>query len=707
MPSFADITIRLGADLKQFSTQMQNARRTLDKTGRQMQKVGAGLTLAVTTPLTALAAASLKNFDTQAKAVAQVEQGLKTTANAAGFTTDELLKQASALQNSSLFGDENILQNVTAQLLTFTNISGEAFSRTQRAALDLATRLDGDLKSATIQLGKALNDPIANLSALSRSGIQFSEEQKALIKSLIETGNAAEAQSVILAELEKQYGGSAEAAARAGLGPFTQLKNIIGDITEEFGAVLVEFLNPFVDRLKQIAIRFQNLSPTTKKWIVILGGVAAAIGPILALAGTILPAIVAGFAALSGPIGIVIAALAAVGAVIYKYWEPIKGTLVDIANYFIDLYNEAIVFRVAVESIRLAFNNIYDTGVFVFRVIGDLISLIAENAKSSFKNIGEIIKAVFTGNFELIPALLAKNFDESRGQLKEFVEAATQDFETLKSDISENVATGIERAVSGKYELIGDNVDTSGLEEKVATAVANGITKGAKVAPVDPTPTVAKLELATGGPVLANPLEAIDTEANEIIPRVTFQFSEFYDRLSEFNEGSADLVNNIAQNFITGFSDIVGAVAGGTANIGDVGAFLVNTIGNIAQQLGRAIIQIGISMKALKLVFKNPLGAIIAGGALVALGALLKATAKRFAGNFSEGGIVPGSSYSGDRLTAGVNSGELILNLAQQKNLANALVNRQAINLMPGIEFDGRAMRAFLQQVDEFGNRVN
>ena len=64
-------------------------------------------------------------------------------------------------------------------------------------------------------MGKALNDPVANLSALSRSGIQFSDEQKAVIKSMAETGRLAEAQTLILDELNRQYGGSAEAAAKA------------------------------------------------------------------------------------------------------------------------------------------------------------------------------------------------------------------------------------------------------------------------------------------------------------------------------------------------------------------------------------------------------------------------------------------------------------------------------------------------------------
>ena len=161
---------------------------------------------------------------------AQVEAGLKSTGNQVGFTSEQLQKMAADLQKTTLFGDEEILKGATAQLLTFTNIAGDQFARTQEVALDLATRLDGDLKSASIMLGKALNDPVANLSALSRAGIQFSEEQKATVKAMVKTNNLAGAQTLILNELEKQYGGSAAAAAEAGMGPIQQLMNQFSDM---------------------------------------------------------------------------------------------------------------------------------------------------------------------------------------------------------------------------------------------------------------------------------------------------------------------------------------------------------------------------------------------------------------------------------------------------------------------------------------------
>ena len=321
MASLASINVKFSADMAQFQSQMQNAQKSMEQAGKRMQKIGKQMSVAVTAPLVALAGVSLKNFDTQAKAIAQVEAGLRSTANAAGYTSEQLQKMASELQNNSLFGDEAILKDVTAQLLTFTGIANEQFSRTQQVALDLATRLDGDLKSASIQLGKALNDPVKNLSALSRSGIQFTDAQKKLINELANTNRLAEAQDVILGELEKQYGGSA-AAAKAGTGPLKQLQNTLGDITEELGAVIAEGLMPLVAYMQGVAAQFSSLSPTTKKWIVVLGGIAAAIGPAILAIGTMVRNVQTliplmnslKLAIASNPIGALAVAITAVGA---------------------------------------------------------------------------------------------------------------------------------------------------------------------------------------------------------------------------------------------------------------------------------------------------------------------------------------------------------------------------------------------------------
>jgi hypothetical protein len=324
----ADLVVGIGANTKQLEKGLGKAMREMKYFGRNTKQLGKTLSMSITAPLAIMGATSVQAFRVQAKAIAQVEAGLKSTGNQVGYTSKQLQQMASDLQSKTLFGDEQILQDATAQLLTFTNISGDQFARTQQAALDLATRLDGDLKGASIQLGKALNDPVANLSALSRSGIQFSDEQKEVIKSMAETGRLAEAQTLILDELNKQYGGSAEAAAKAD-GGFTQLANAFGDLQEEIGRTLVPILTPLVQKLREMIEAFQGAGDGTKKFVVIVGLIAGAVGPLLVMIPTFVGALKAARTAMLGlnaatlanPFVLAAAAIAAIGVSMWALYD--------------------------------------------------------------------------------------------------------------------------------------------------------------------------------------------------------------------------------------------------------------------------------------------------------------------------------------------------------------------------------------------------
>lgn len=191
-----------------------------------------------------------KATERQAQAEAVLNQLIISTGKAAGFTADELKKMAAGLQQVTLFGDEAVIEGQNI-LLTFTKIGREVFPDTIEAAANLATLMaqgtggQPSLKDAAIQLGKALNDPVKNLSALSRAGIQFSVDQTELIKKLFEGGQEAEAQRLILVELEKQFGGTARAARERLGGDVAALKNILGDLGEAIGVGLL----PSLDRL--------------------------------------------------------------------------------------------------------------------------------------------------------------------------------------------------------------------------------------------------------------------------------------------------------------------------------------------------------------------------------------------------------------------------------------------------------------------------
>lgn len=266
--------------------QVAKTAKSFEAMGRRVSDLGQKLTIGISAPIAVFAKKSVDGFIAQEKAMADVRAALKSMGGASGKTAEELLKASDALELKSLYDGDQILKDVTANLLTFGNVSGEVFDRAQQAALDMATRLQVGPKDAAIQLGKALNDPIKGITALGRSGIQFSEKQKALIKSLVETGRTAEAQTLILAELEKQFGGAAEAAADAS--PWRKAQVAIGQAMDVIGGAILPIIKPVADAIASLARAFASLPEPIQKAVVVAAALGAALGPVLLVLGPLI-----------------------------------------------------------------------------------------------------------------------------------------------------------------------------------------------------------------------------------------------------------------------------------------------------------------------------------------------------------------------------------------------------------------------------------
>ena len=184
---------------------------------------------------------SVEMYNEAAQAQGQLVASLNSTGYAAGLTEGALTAQAEALQKLTLY-DDDATKSMQSLLLTFTNIKGEAFTGAIPVIQDMATKMGTDLSGAALQVGKALNDPIKGINALQRVGVSFSSTQKDHIKHLVETNHTAEAQGLILAELTREFGGSAEAAAKMGTGPLQVLQNAFNDNRESLGEFLMNGL---------------------------------------------------------------------------------------------------------------------------------------------------------------------------------------------------------------------------------------------------------------------------------------------------------------------------------------------------------------------------------------------------------------------------------------------------------------------------------
>lgn len=148
-------------------------------------------------------------------------QTIKATGGAAKITADQVGDLATAISNKTGMDDEAI-QSGANLLLTFKNVRNEVgqganiFDRATAAAADLSAAGFGDLSGTSKQLGKALNDPLKGLTALSKSGVTFTAEQQKMIKGMVAAGDILGAQKIILGEVEAQVGGVAAASSTAG-----------------------------------------------------------------------------------------------------------------------------------------------------------------------------------------------------------------------------------------------------------------------------------------------------------------------------------------------------------------------------------------------------------------------------------------------------------------------------------------------------------
>ncbi|ADD94719.1 hypothetical protein [uncultured phage MedDCM-OCT-S09-C28] len=166
--------------------------------------------------------------------VAKLTNGLENLGGTAA-DLENLVDAADKFGRATLFDQEDATQ-AFALLTSFQRIGVESYERVTKAASDLATVTGTDLKSAQIQLAKALEDPAKRVTDLARSGTVFTDQQKEQIKVLQESGRLFEAQDLILQEIEKQYGGAAEAAGSAGL---AGALDTLGEATRDFQEELV------------------------------------------------------------------------------------------------------------------------------------------------------------------------------------------------------------------------------------------------------------------------------------------------------------------------------------------------------------------------------------------------------------------------------------------------------------------------------------
>jgi phage-related protein len=391
------------------------------------------------------------------------ENAIRATGGAANVTADQVGDLATRLSNTTGIDDE-VIQTASNLLLTFKNVKNEVgsgnaiFDRANQAVLDLSIQFGG-VDGAAKQLGKALNDPIAGISALARAGVTFTDQQKEQIKVLVESGDVLGAQKIILGEVESQVGGAAAAAAD----PMQKLGVVLGNLKEQIGLALLPAISAaatflgehlpgamaaaqgafdaLLPKVQQLAEWFSvNVLPVLQQFgDYLIGTVWPAVQQgVEALGGWTDVLIVAGIAiaAIISPIGVLVA------AVIYAYTEfegfrnvvdavvvwfqtvampAIEAAGAGIAQSFADLVGWVQIHWAAIQEaighVIVAIQTVIETAIVAITLawdaFGSEILALVEVAWGGIKNTVESVMGVIQGVIETIMALINGDWGEA------------------------------------------------------------------------------------------------------------------------------------------------------------------------------------------------------------------------------------------------------------------------------------------------------
>lgn len=409
----AALTAKIGADITGLTSGLKKAGKDLNKFGSDVSRFGAAISVGISAPLTAAATQSVKAFDTQIQAEKRLEAALRSAGEFSQAALQDFKSFASGLQQVTTVGDESTLKML--QLAKSMGLSNEQAKSASKNAISLAKAMGINEQSA-IRYTAALEQGDATMLNRYLPTLRQIDD---------ETERAAKAQ-----ELLGQMFSAATSEAQNGLGPLIQLQNTLGDFQEDIGGIVLEYMQPFIDGLKDFVTAFKNSSDETKRFItqvVLIGSVA---GPAIVTLGLAIKGLALGFATLLSPVALTVAAIATLAAgfiyagynfdAIVERFKDIswwKNSILDMAAFFaanmpllgggVDVAAKFLALKTPIDDTKTEFKSLSEVAKEVFADITGLNfdKVFTLEEPEGTKETGDSIKKSFEGGVESVSAM--------------------------------------------------------------------------------------------------------------------------------------------------------------------------------------------------------------------------------------------------------------------------------------------------------------
>ena len=638
------LIIKIAADGASAEKELRKLEIKMSDFSKNLKKIGTDMSKYITAPITAMAGVSVAAANTQL----QAEAKLLTALQGRSDVQQRLIAQAAELQSRSTLGDEAIIEQQA--YLAALGLSEQQIGATIEAAAQLSAALNMDLGSAVKNLGKTFGGMTGELG-------ESIPALKNLTKEQLQAGEAVNF-------VNQNYRGFAEAAAAVGTGPLTQLKNIIGDIAESFGVILLPTIQKIAAKLKEMATAFQNLSPQIQKTIVVVAAIVAAIGPAIVAFSKLLSAVkivslflpalgVSLTAAAAGPIAAITAAVVALATA----WGIARSKM----NAYME--DEGITDRKLARASKKIYNSSKD------------------------KDDAQIAKELADAERHLERARAEGQERQAHYYEAQYIALSRIQRERAKANEEMSVASNIEAQIQETLEDQVTEVKTLTAEVKKFKSELSTINIGG-----------ADLSSLSAAPALN--IEALDAQLAESLQGTTAlaAFRQYWESLKAEAKRGAETVDQIISTLRDSLSSLAITLGEGIGNIFsknkpedfNLKLSMLNALGNALKTLGSALVSYAVAMiafkKALKMAWMTPGVAIAAGLAAVALGQgfINKANAPI---KLANGGLAYGPTLAvvGDNRGA-ASDPEVIAPLSKLRNY----IGGQQLELVGGVEFELR-----------------
>lgn len=733
--TIGSILVGVGLDTTKFQKDLKNLEYSLKRTATKFKGWGQDMSMAISVPIIAGAGAAIKAFADEENAIIKMNAAIKANGKNVDTLGSEYKSFAAEIQRMTVVEDDAVI--AALQLAESMKLANP--QEAVQGAIGLSRAFGIDLTTALKATAKGMNG-------------QWTALQK-LIPSIKLMGTDAEKAALFQDILNNSFKVAQEETTSTS-GKLLQLKNNLGDLGEQFGEILAEYIKPFVDKIRDLVFKFQELNPETKKMIVNVALLAAAVGPALLIFGQLASAFsgIIGFARtlvplIAGMAGPFTLLAAAIGFVAWN-WDDFELKFKrDLELMKIDVVKFA-------QAFQLIKQGNFSAATAVWKAASKAQKEINENYKTIFADktakAGTISGSTvpFVDSIVNIPAILKPNAGDSDLDLSAYLNNL-KDLETkskgakgslswlndeiskLQKKISENVLTP-----SGMVEAVKQMVNYEGKVKKLEEAVDKLKNKLGQ-----PIIEIERLAKTVMGDKIANLLSmgrnqpfmaglgkqaGIDKEnLNKSLLKglnITYVVPEGIDeaqsRVEEFTGSIENALQSLRENGIMaaadGFTDLFAAIATG----GDVGAAFTGVFSGLLDVLGqfaRMAIAAGIAATALGKALLNPLnpaaaaGAITAGIALLAITKVIKAgiTKKEDVKGYASGGIFGDESLIRVGEYPGAKSNpEVVAPLDKLKDMLRLNGNGMQLSVVIDSRLQGSDLRQSIQRTETRYNRM-